>query len=212
MDGQNVVLGVGESYFNVEDYDDPLGSVLENKFNYALLPGYTIERHLKIRVNTAYDFTSLFYAFAPIEYTYYSIDRVQDRLLPENANKDALIVYLQLDYQYLTTERKLYTFYDMLGQVGGFMGIVIWLASLTVSSFSNNMYTMNLLSHMYKIDSEEKNNSSKVQNLDIDKSNTKWKNTPKSSVNVMREEEKHPQDATAENQEDNPNIDLVSKI
>ena len=68
---------------------------------------------------------NVLYDFSPKEYTYYSVDSVIDIIRPENENGDLIKVKFILDTESQVIERKVYTIYDMLGQVGGFMGVVL---------------------------------------------------------------------------------------
>mmetsp|Transcript_32349 Transcript_32349/g.28642 ORF Transcript_32349/g.28642 Transcript_32349/m.28642 type:complete len:321 (+) Transcript_32349:909-1871(+) len=56
-----------------------------------------------------------------------------------------------LDSESILIERKIYTVYNMIGQVGGFMGIVVSVAGILAGIFSNNVYIMTLLSYFYKV-------------------------------------------------------------
>ena len=153
MVGQRVGLGVTNFYFDVEDYDSPVKALFTNDYEVAFLPGYTIEKTLKVRVNKVTDYTNLWYDFSPKEYLFYSIDSSNDVIEPENGSGDLVRFKLVLDNEFNIIERKVYTVYDMLGQVGGLMGLAISVGSLLAGTFSNNVYVMTLLSYFYKVNS-----------------------------------------------------------
>mmetsp|Transcript_27392 Transcript_27392/g.24271 ORF Transcript_27392/g.24271 Transcript_27392/m.24271 type:complete len:84 (+) Transcript_27392:899-1150(+) len=73
-----------------------------------------------------------------------------------------LKIKIVLDNKYTLTERKVYTAYDMLGQVGGFMGIIISGGGIFAAFFSGNMYLMTLLSNFYKVDENANTKKAKI--------------------------------------------------
>ena len=120
-----------------------------------MVPGMTVEKTIRVRINKAIDYTSLWYTYAPKEYIYYSIESVSDRLQVENGSGDLIRLNFIIDAKYKLTERKVYTVYDMLGQVGGFMGIVFPFGAIITSMFSNKIYIMTLMSYYFKVDEYE---------------------------------------------------------
>ena len=151
MVGQRVGLGITNFYFDVEDYESPIKALFVNDFDVAFLPGYTVEKHLKVKINRVTDYTNLWHGFSPKEYLFYSIDSSFDVIEPENGSGDLVRFKLVLDNEFNIIERKVYTVYDMLGQVGGLMGLAISVGSLLAGMFSNNVYIMTLLSYFYKV-------------------------------------------------------------
>ena len=148
--GQSIIFGITNYYFDVEDYNKPVNVTVENEFEFFLIPGFTVEKELRVRVNKAVDYTNPWFSIGAKEYTYYSIETVAERLQPEN-NDDLLRVRIVLDNKHTLIERKVYTVYDMLGQVGGVMGIFFAAGSIFTNFFSANIYAMTLLSYFYKI-------------------------------------------------------------
>ena len=85
-----------------------------------------------------------------------SIGSVTTNTYLQGDSSDYLIFVFELDQEYLYIERRAYTFIDVLGQVGGFMGILIPLGSIIVGLISNRIYWMTLISTFY--DTENTNN------------------------------------------------------
>ncbi|CAI2363052.1 unnamed protein product [Moneuplotes crassus] len=152
INSQRFFVATSNYYFDVDNYDSPVNVTFEDEFNYALIEGMTVEKTLRVRINKAYDYTSVWYPSEPKEYTYYSIESVKDSLQAENGSGDLARINIILDKNYKIVERKVYTFYDMLGQVGGVMGIIYSLGSVCVSLFSGKIYIMTLLSYFYKVE------------------------------------------------------------
>jgi hypothetical protein len=178
MDKVEFVIGTTSFFFNVNDYDDPLVVAVENDFNWKLMQGHQIHKILKLQINEAQDYTSILFPSDKKDYTYYSIDRVLDRTEAESEGI-VMRIFLELDYKYQYTERKVYNFYDMLGQVGGVMGIIIPVGALVANIFTSTIYKMTLLSFLYRVENK--------QDALQDKKNY-WNKV--SSSSVVREESK----------------------
>ena len=94
----------------------------------------------------------------PNEYEFMSIGSVTTNTYLQGDSSDYLIFVFELDQEYLYIERRAYTFIDVLGQVGGFMGILIPLGSVLVKIISNNIYWMTLINTFYDTESSLLNN------------------------------------------------------
>jgi hypothetical protein len=167
MDKVEFVIAASSSFFNVQNYDDPIVASVENDFNWKLMQGHQVHKILKLQISEAQDYTSIFFPADKKGYTYYSIDRVLDRTEAESEGI-VMRIFLDLDYKYQYTERKVYNFYDMLGQVGGVMGIIIPVGALVANIFTSTIYKMTLLSFLYRVENKQdvlpgkKNYSNKI--------------------------------------------------
>lgn len=86
------------------------------------------------------------------EYSYYSIDDVLDKTRTKyNSESTLAVATFELDYKYDFIERRVYTFIDMLGRVGGLMGALIPLRAVFSSILSTKIFTMTLLSQFYQV-------------------------------------------------------------
>ncbi|CAI2362987.1 unnamed protein product [Moneuplotes crassus] len=188
INSQKFFVAISNYYFDVEDYDNPVNVTFEDEFNYSLIKEMTVEKTLRVRINKAYDYTNIWYPSNPKEYTYYSIESVKDDLQAEDGSGDLARINIILDKNYKIVERKVYTFYDMLGQVGGVMGIIYSLGSVCVNIFSGKIYIMTLLSYFYKV--ERRPDTQKVaplQKISPQKLNSFHENLSK---NEIKEEDK----------------------
>ena len=79
-----------------------------------------------------------------------SIGSISSDTVYETDDKNYFIFTFELDRVYYDIERRAYTFIDVLGQVGGFMGILIPLGSVLVGFISNKIYWMTLISYFYQ--------------------------------------------------------------
>ena len=118
------------------------------------------KNRIKIRVNQAEDWPSYLYSIFPKEYQFVSIGNILSETKYQSNDKEYFVFTFELDQVYYNIERRAYTFIDVLGQVGGFMGILIPLGSFLVGFISNKMYWMTLISTFYDTENTNYTNSS----------------------------------------------------
>ena len=150
-----VDIAVSNYYFDTNQYENPVKVSLDNRFSYNLIPGYEVGKIMNIRINEAEDWTNYYPSLNPEEYKYYSIDTVDDHLEVEDPNTRFVFkATFQLDRQYTKVERKVYTFVEVLGQIGGVIGIILPLGAYFVAIFSNKIYWATLINCFYLIETD----------------------------------------------------------
>ena len=107
------------------------------------------KNRIKIQVNQAEDWPSYLHSIFPNEYQFISIGSIFSNTYYEESDKESFVFVFELDQAYYNIERRAYTFIDVLGQVGGFMSILIPLGSIIVGLISNRIYWMTLISTFY---------------------------------------------------------------
>mmetsp|Transcript_27891 Transcript_27891/g.24674 ORF Transcript_27891/g.24674 Transcript_27891/m.24674 type:complete len:217 (+) Transcript_27891:347-997(+) len=162
--GQKVSIALTSYFFNVENYEIPIEVTMKNDFEFALIPGWTLEKHVKIKVNEAFDSTSFWNPFTSSTYLYYSVDDVIDVIQPENTNEELMRIKVMVDKSYVKTQRNVYTIHDMLGNIGGFMGIIVPFFGILANLFSSTMFKMILVSNFYKVNNEKYDENQNIQN------------------------------------------------
>jgi len=125
MDDMLFIFGVSNYYFDVTDYELPIKVVVEDDFVFPMIQGTQVEKAMKLKENKADDYTSLYYHSGKTEYTYYSVENVVDRSSTIKSSGIAVEINLRQDFRSTFIERKVYTFYDMLSQIGGVIGLII---------------------------------------------------------------------------------------
>ena len=150
--------------------------IIDTTSNWKLMQGFQVTKVMKLKVNTAVDYNSLLNRDYNNQYTYYEVNSVVDRLQKEGSDKVVAKLILELDYRSTYIERKVYTFYGMISEIGGFIGIFLPLFALISQLFSNRIYRMTLLSYFYKVSnknvhkddhsSEDLNDSTHLKNND----------------------------------------------
>lgn len=162
-----------DQYFDGDDYDDPIKLNMQNDYSYYFIQNHIVEKEIKVRINKVVDYTNLWYEFQPREYTFFSIEHVNDYFQQDDGSGDLMRFHIVLDSRYSQIERRVYTFYDMLGQIGGFIGIVLGAGGLIAGFFANNIYVMALLTSLFKVEvtkmEKAQKKSSKIMSLDHSK-------------------------------------------
>ena len=151
---------------------------------------------IKIRVNQAEDWPSYLYSIFPKEYQFVSIGNILSEAKYQTNDKEYFMFTFELDQVYYNIERRAYTFIDVLGQVGGFMGILIPLGSIIVGFISNKIYWMTLISTFY--DTEDANNNSSLNSISPVRSNDSFQQTltkPEIKRHRQFEEQKYTDEA-----------------
>lgn len=118
-------MGLTNQFFDGGDYEQPIKTSFQNEFSYHFISGYIVEKHLKVRLNKVIDYNNRWYEFSPKEYTFFSVESVHDAFQMDDGSGDLMRLRVILDPRYQMIERRVYTIYDMLGQVGGFFGIIL---------------------------------------------------------------------------------------
>ena len=167
---------------------------------------------IKIQANQAEDWPSYFYSLFSKEYQFISIGNIFSSIQYETDDKEYFVFAFELDQVYYNIERRAYTFIDVLGQVGGFMGILIPLGSILVGLISNRIYWMTLISTFY--DTENTNNiSSSLNSISPVRSNDSFQQTlSKPEIRRQRrfEEQKYTDEAI-EN-DDKSDFSVINKF
>ena len=160
MEFLNVIILPSNYFFDDQDYKSPIKLSVENEFMFPVVNGFETHKELRIKANKADDYNSIFYPSFKTEYSYYTIDSVNDATKLETRFEVVFRVTLRLDHRSNFIERKVYTLYDMFGQIGGVIGLVVPAGALLANFFSSTIYEMTLLTRFYKIKTENKVNAS----------------------------------------------------
>lgn len=166
---------------------------MQNDFSYHFIQNHIVEKRIKVRLNKVIDYTNLWYELGPREYSYFSVETVDDAFQQDDGSGDLMRFKIVLDNKYSHIERRVYTFYDMLGQIGGFIDIILSTGSILTGFFSTKILMMTLLSHLFKVEVKQKYikvvpENTKMQSLKINSGTRKFfpnKDSPEESKNYI---------------------------
>ena len=151
MERLRVQLVFTNYYFDSKEYDSPIKISRQNDYFFSLLPGLFQEKILKIQANEAEDWTSYIQSLFSTNYEYLQAGHIKEDL---RVQEEATVFSLnfELDENYINIERRAYTFLDVLGQVGGFMGFLIPTFGFVIAILSDKVYWTTLLHTFYDIE------------------------------------------------------------
>lgn len=152
MQNTNLQVMMPTYYFNTENYDKPISVTRLLRRNFGLLSSMYQNHVINIRVNEAKSYDDYFNPYFPTEYRYISIDDIESSYLAARSSGDLMKISFIIDAKYVYTERQVYSFMEVLGQIGGVMGIFVSLGAVFTHFCSSKIYTMTLLSMLYRTD------------------------------------------------------------
>lgn len=146
-------------YFNIDSYDDPLQVTVDLNNEINLLYNMKQKVTYSVQINEAQTFDSVFTDYITQTYEYISIGDIFTSFDTISGSK-LLEIYVVQSPKYMKVERRVYMIMDMIGQIGGVLGLLIPLGAVIINILSNKIYIMILLSLFYKV--EEETNYNKV--------------------------------------------------
>lgn len=118
-------INIESYYFDQSDYKDPIKPYMEDKLYFNLAPGYMKSAVIYLVHTAVQTFDNLFMStFGGNSYEYYNIDRVKPDISIEGSNGVLFSASIRLDAQQTQITRKVYTFFDMISNIGGFFEIM----------------------------------------------------------------------------------------
>ena len=162
MKSTDITVRMTNYYFDTDDYDNPVKVNIDDDFSWTLLPGYNQENNFRASLNEAEDYTSYFYPFSPDQHKYISVDSVDDKLRVKDDSGTVFELSIIFDRKYIKIERRIYTLFDALGQLGSVISIFVPLGALFVSIFSNKIFNKTMLGIFYDIETAHNNDDGKV--------------------------------------------------
>ncbi|CAI2379631.1 unnamed protein product [Moneuplotes crassus] len=153
---QNTDLNIyqGNIYFDFDDYEQPIETYLDDRFFFTLIPGFTKTNLIKIQKNEA-EIQDDYLAYLPggTNKEFITLERFDQRLSIEGAVFPNIISFKFIkDSHSKSYERGVFTLREVIGSVGGLMGIFICLGGIIVNIFSSKLFYYSIFSQMYQIE------------------------------------------------------------
>ena len=144
----SIAFGITDYFFDTDDYSSPLKVNIRNDIVFTPASGLRKLINVKIRNNIVTDQPSP-YPFTNSQfYEFYSIKEItNDVILSQNGQIFQMM--FSFDNEYLQMSRSVYSFSDMVGQVGGFGGMLISIFSFVVGIISTKVYQQSIMSDIY---------------------------------------------------------------
>lgn len=91
--------------------------------------------------------------FGETEYNFYSVANSRDQLVVLDASDNEFMsVFIRLDAETEKYERRVYSFSDLLAQVGGLYSSIFFIGIILVGIFSERLFVSSILRKIYQID------------------------------------------------------------
>ena len=138
IDSYNLNVIVSLSYYDFDDYEEPIKYYIDTKFSFNLISGFTNMADIYVQQNHAEQSDSIF-QFQPsvIENNFINVETFVSNLYRQNG--DGMIFQFNLikDSKSVTYQRSVLTFLDWCGFIGGVNEILHLAGMLIVSSVSD---------------------------------------------------------------------------
>jgi hypothetical protein len=177
------------SYFDFDDYENPVKSYYEDLSFYDLVPAFQNSRSVKIKSNQYSSDNSIFYKGFPETGTFYSIGSNTYELGNYNSSNGNLFsLGITLSQEYDFYERSVFSFSDMFAVLGGVYEIYTIAGGLLVYNFTDKLFYTSLLSSLYQVKSNDFSNKKKQKLSTIGPSFKRNETFTKNNVNGPHEE------------------------
>ena len=151
-------VAFSEYYFDSNDYSNPI-KINVNIDNFVgLMASYDKIVKLKLKRNELVDNKYILPFFPSNKYTYFSFGKISTDLTFEDSDAGEIFqLKIDLDTNYQSVSRTVFTLGDMFGMIGGMDSILYIIALLFVRIFSSKIYIISLISSFYFVRSEQEN-------------------------------------------------------
>ena len=112
LEHSTFTLAMQNSYFDSDNYDEPVQQFLDDQFSWNILPTHHKHSNVYIREGHAKTYDDYFQFFRVIktEYNYYTATHARDKLMVQNSTSgEFMSVYIRLDPETEEVERRVYS-------------------------------------------------------------------------------------------------------
>ena len=162
----DVVLTIPSFYFDTDSFGNPITVSKSFRMKYSLTTIFYQQVIIETSINTAETYDSYINTISPTNYEYMRVEDFYTKVLsPESPGIIEFKIALSLNT--LKIERRVYSFYEILGQIGGVMAILLPFGALLSGLFSNKIYAMKMLSLLYHVDNDNQDHESKTTRIKV---------------------------------------------
>ncbi|CAI2361436.1 unnamed protein product [Moneuplotes crassus] len=144
----------GPKYFDFDDYDNPIKGHLDDQYNFRVAAGIRKYVRMYLRKNKVSLLDSVYPFDIEQEKSFYSIGKHNLDFTNEHNTNDPYLIDFEIfqDNTIDLYERRVYSFLDLTGQLGGFFEILVIFGGLFVNYFSTKLYNYSLFNQLYCAD------------------------------------------------------------
>ena len=113
-------MSIVNTFFNFNDYGNPVNSYIDSQFFWDIAPGFRKKTDIYIRKDEANLQDDVIQLFTTRSLDFYSIVKSKESFELEDSTSGEIVdVFFRYDEDYDVYERRIYSFWDFLGQIGG---------------------------------------------------------------------------------------------
>ena len=151
MNHLSIFVFIVNTYFDQDDYTNPIKTYVEDGLEYNGLNSYQSQAKFYFQKNDAEMLDDYFSIFpSPQQKSFFRLAS-KNNLLSYSTDEIITISFLKSN-QKQTIERSVFTFLDLLGVLGGIFGILSMFGGFFVSIFEDKMVNYSILSKLYQVD------------------------------------------------------------
>ena len=176
MNNSRMQAAIISTYFDYDDYENPIKTYLGPMDVISLIPGFTKSLEVRVQENEASTADNIFYNIDFKNVKYYIANTRTFGIENVNVNDDnILVIYFNLDSTSDSYERVVFTCIDMFGFLGGLFDAWYFIGYIFVGYFNDKYYKQTILSKLYQVEQSD------MTNEDLNKKNSQRMIRPKSS-------------------------------
>lgn len=124
-----------------------------------MLPGFRKKTDIWVKENEGEIDDSLVQIYTKKKLNFLQVENWREILeLEDPDDKEFISIYLSVDKEYSVFERKVMTFADLLGNLGGLYEIGLIVGSLTIGIFSERLFVSSIIHKIYQLDKDRDEN------------------------------------------------------
>jgi hypothetical protein len=188
------------TYFDFKNFTEPIQTYLDGQFFWDLMPGFRKKTDIYYKKNEASLTDSLVQVIGSSDHEFFQIQNSREQTEIEGSDLQFASVYLRFDSEFDQYDRRVYSFGDLLGQVGGIYESMLIIGMLFVGIFSERLFISSILNKIYQIDLLREQEIQDVKNkvTPEDKGRHPLQKLATTAIQTMHEM-KHEKDADLEN-------------
>ena len=175
-------IALVNSYFDFEDYDNPVKTYLDDRFRYNLVNSLEKFVVISLQENEA-ETKDNYFQYSPEgdNHNYVSVDRV-DKEIRNAGNQSNVVMSVKFikDYNYDSHERQVFSVLELIGSLGGLFEIFTLVGGLLVGIVAKMLFNYSMIQSLYHVDTLKSKNQ--ISNTDVHNASDKRINSGEMSI------------------------------
>lgn len=169
--GSYIDLVMINSYFDFEDFNQPIKKYLDDRFTFNVISGFRSDGIIPITHNKAEAEDAFIQVGNPKEYEFYTVENFRQTFTSEDEETFVTLKF-NLDAQTNVFQRTVFSFLDLTGQLGGINEVLIVFGSILTGFFTEKIFNYSVLSKLYQVDNSRDNKNDGNESVIEDKDNS----------------------------------------